>query len=44
MSPGSGVSTGVSTRAPITRRMFSLSPAGKCGFVPDENGRFDQVL
>jgi hypothetical protein len=44
MSPGSGVNGGTSTRSPVTRRRFSLSPAGKWGLLPLEKGEFDQVL
>ena len=44
MSPGSGVSIGESTCSPVTRRMFSLSPAGKFGLEPEVNGGFHQVL
>src|SRR5690242_15452275 len=35
MSPGSGVNAGTSTSWPMTRRMFSLSPAGRFGLVPE---------
>ena len=33
-----------STCSPVTRRMFSLSPAGKFGLEPEVNGGFHQVL
>jgi hypothetical protein len=44
MSPGSVVSAGESTCSPTTRRMFSLSPAGKFGLEPVVNGGSHQVL
>ena len=43
-SPGSGVSARTSTFSPATRRMFSLAPAGKLGWVPLVNGAFPPVL